>query len=47
VDFQDSEAEPALWASDCVAGAVAWWLNGDGASWRHLAAVTQIVDVEL
>ncbi|WP_370363322.1 hypothetical protein [Catenulispora sp. GP43] len=47
MDFQDSEAEPALWAPDCVAGAVAWWLNGDGASWCHLEAITQVVDVDL
>ena len=47
MDFQDSEAEPALWAPDCVAGAAAWWLNGDGASWHHLEAVTRVVNVDL
>jgi len=26
--------------------AAAWWLNGDGESWRHLEAVTQIVEVD-
>jgi hypothetical protein len=46
VDFFEGESEPALWAADCAAGAVAWWLNGDAVGWQYLEAVTRIVDVD-
>ncbi|MEZ0106925.1 hypothetical protein ABH920_000916 [Catenulispora sp. EB89] len=45
-DFFVSASEPALWAADCAAGAVAWWLNGDAVGWQHLEAVTRVVDVD-
>jgi hypothetical protein len=45
-DFFTGESEPALWAADCAAGAVAWWLNGDAVGWRHFEAVARIVDVD-
>jgi hypothetical protein len=46
VDYLRSHMEPALWAADCVAGATAWWLNGDPVGCKHLGAVTEIVDVD-
>lgn len=47
LDFFEGVLEPALWAADCAAGAVAWWLNGNDVGWRHMEAVTRIVDVEV
>lgn len=45
-DFFQSESEPALWAADCAAGSVAWWLNGNPVGWRYFEAMTRIVDVD-
>jgi hypothetical protein len=46
LDHFEGRVEPALWVADCVAGAVAWWLNGNPVGWKHLEAVTRIVDVD-
>lgn len=47
LDYVRSSEEPMLWVTDCVAGAVAWWLGGDSVGWDALEPVVRLVEVEL
>ena len=46
MDFEPAYMEPALWAADCVAGAVAWWLGGEDVGWNELGPLIRIIEVE-
>lgn len=37
---------PELWVADCVAGAVSWWLDGDGRYWGPLEKLITLLDVD-
>lgn len=39
-------AAPELWVADCIAGAVSWWLGGDGRYFEPLQKLITLVDVD-
>lgn len=39
-------ADPALWAADVIAGAVSWWLDGDGQYWPRLSPLIDLIDID-
>ncbi|MCX4516034.1 hypothetical protein OHA27_38770 [Streptomyces sp. NBC_01619] len=41
-----ASADAGLWAADCLAGAVSWWLDGQGQYFEVLAPLTTILDVD-
>lgn len=39
-------AAPELWAADCIAGAISWWLDGDDRYFEPLQKLVTLVDVD-
>lgn len=46
VTWAVASTDAGLWAADCLAGAVSWWLDGDGRYFEALAHLTTIFDVD-
>jgi hypothetical protein len=42
-----ASADPMLWAADVVAGAVSWWLDGDGRFWESLEPLVTLLDIDV
>lgn len=45
VTWELASTDAGLWAADCLAGAVSWWLDGDGLYFKALEPLVTILDV--
>jgi hypothetical protein len=46
VTWRAAEADPLLWSTDIAAGAMSWWLDGQGEYWELLDHLMTVIDVE-
>ncbi|MFD4143040.1 hypothetical protein [Streptomyces sp. NPDC058572] len=46
VTWELASTDAGLWVADCLAGAVSWWLDGDGRYFEVLEPLVTILDVD-